>query len=77
MLLGRCFLNEGGHQAGGYSMLTTQKKTAERYRIDVYTPIVAKWPDPDTRPVRVYKGNGTERVEFGNTSLLAILSPRW
>jgi hypothetical protein len=77
VLLGRCWLEEM-HMAG-YSMLTTQKKTAERYRIDVYGPIVRKWPDPDTRPVKVYKGNGTERVEFSNPSgdgsVLAILSP--
>lgn len=74
VLLGRCWLQEL-HMAG-YTMLTTQKKTAERYRIDVYGPITRKWPDPETRPVKVYKGNGTERVEFPTTSsVLAILSP--
>ncbi len=73
VLLGRCWLNEM-HQAG-YTVLTTFKKAAERYRIDVYGPITAKWPDPETRPVKVYKGNGMERVEFSNQSLLAILSP--
>lgn len=74
VLLGRCWMQEL-HMAG-YTMLTTQKKTAERYRIDVYGPITRKWPDPDTRPVKVYKGNGTERVEFPATSsVLAILSP--
>lgn len=73
VLLGRCWMSEM-HMAG-YSMMTTQKKTAERYRIDVYGPIVRQWPDPDTRPVKLYKGNGTERVEFPNGSVLAILSP--
>ncbi|MEF3405794.1 hypothetical protein [Agromyces sp. CCNWLW203] len=73
VLLGRCWLDEA-HMAG-YSMLTTQKKTAERYRLDVYGPITRKWPDKDDRPVKLYKGNGTERVEFDNGSVLAILSP--
>jgi len=73
VLLGRCWMDEL-HMAG-YAMLTTQKKTAERYRLDVYGPITRKWPDPDTRPVKVYKGNGTERVEYENGSVLAILSP--
>lgn len=73
VLLGRCWLEEV-HMAG-YTMCTTQKKAAERYRIDVYAPIARKWPDEKTRPVKLYKGNGTERVEFTNGSLLAILSP--
>lgn len=74
VLLGRCFLRED-HQAG-YTMLTTQKKTAERYRLDVYAPIVKQWPQEDTRPVKVYKGNGKEHVEFpGTDSWLGILSP--
>lgn len=73
VLLGRCWLDEM-HMAG-YSMLTTQKKTAERYRLDVYGPITRQWPDKDTRPVKLYKGNGTERVEFENGSVLTILSP--
>jgi hypothetical protein len=73
VLLGRCWLNEG-HQAG-YTMLTTQKKTAERYRLDVYTPVVKQWPSEDTRPIKVYKGNGKEHVEFANGSWLGILSP--
>ncbi|WP_157156255.1 hypothetical protein [Diaminobutyricimonas sp. LJ205] len=73
VLLGRCYMDEL-HMAG-YTMATTQKKTAERYRIDVWGPITRQWPDENERPVKVYKGNGTERVEFPNGSLLAILSP--
>ncbi|MGV8851719.1 MAG: hypothetical protein ACOH1M_04015 [Rhodoglobus sp.] len=73
ILLGRCFLDDV-HLAG-FTLATTQKKTAERYRVDVYGPITRRWPDPDTRPVKVYKGNGTERVEFPNGSVLSVLSP--
>lgn len=73
VLLGRCYLRDV-HMAG-FTLATTQKKAAERYRLDVYGPIVRQWPDETTRPVKLYKGNGTERVEFDNGSVLAVLSP--
>jgi hypothetical protein len=73
ILLGRCYVRPL-HYAG-FTLATTQKKTAERYRLDVYGPITRRWPDPDNRPVKVYKGNGTERVEFGHGSLFSVLSP--
>jgi hypothetical protein len=73
ILLGRCYLNPV-HYAG-FALLTTQKKTSERYRLDVYGPIIRQWPDEETRPVKVIRSNGNERVEFPNGSNLAVLSP--
>lgn len=73
VLLGRCYLRPV-HFAG-FTLLTTQKKTSERYRLDIYGPIVRQWPDPETRPVKVIRSNGSERVEFSNGSNLAVLSP--
>lgn len=80
ILLGRCYLRPV-HLAG-FTLLTTQKKTAERYRVEVYGPIVRKWPDSREReafrrgsPVKLVKSNGSERVEFPNGSILAVLSP--
>ena len=73
VLLGRCYLNPV-HFAG-FTLLTTQKKTSERYRLDVYGPIIREWPDEETRPVKVIRSNGNERVEFPNGSNLAVLSP--
>jgi hypothetical protein len=73
VLLGRCFLRPV-HMAG-FSMLTTAKKTTERFRLDVFGPISRKWPDPKTRPVKLINSNGFERVEFDNGSVMAILSP--
>lgn len=73
LLLGRCYL-QPVHYAG-FTLLTTQKKTSERYRLDVYGPIIRQWPDEDTRPVKVIRSNGNERVEFPNGSNLAVLSP--
>ena len=73
VLLGRCYLRPV-HMAG-FTMLTTAKKTTERFRLDVYGPISRQWPDPKTRPVKLINSNGFERVEFENGSSLAILSP--
>lgn len=73
ILLGRCYLRPV-HYAG-FTLATTAKKAAERYRLDIYGPITRSWPDPDNRPVKLYKGNGVERVEFLNGSLMAVLSP--
>ncbi len=73
VLLGRCYLRPV-HMAG-FSMLTTAKKTTERFRLDVFGPISRQWPDPKTRPVKLINSNGFERVEFDNGSVLAILSP--
>ena len=74
VLLGRCFVRPV-HMAG-FSMLTTAKKTTERFRLDLFGPISRQWPDPKTRPVKLINSNGFERVEFPhNGSVLAILSP--
>ncbi|CAI9386081.1 hypothetical protein [Microbacterium sp. T2.11-28] len=80
ILLGRCYLRPV-HLAG-FTLLTTQKKTAERYRLDVYGPIYRAWPAAAEReaftkgaPVKLVKSNGGERVEFKNGSVLAALSP--
>lgn len=73
VLLGRCWI-EPQHMAG-YTMLTTAKKTTERFRLDVYGPIIRQWPNKKARPVNVINSNGFERVEFPNGSVLAILSP--
>lgn len=73
VLAGRCYLRDV-HMAG-YTMLTTAKKTTERFRLDIYGPIVRQWPNAKTRPVKVINSNGFERVEFDNGSVLAILSP--
>lgn len=73
VLLGRCYLRPV-HMAG-FTLLTTQKKTSERYRLDIYGPISRRWPEEDNRPVKLIRSNGSERVEFKNGSVLAVLSP--
>lgn len=73
IMLGRCALRED-HYAG-FTLATTQKKTAERFRLDLLTPLKKRYPDEDARPFHLYKGNGSERIEFPNGSILSALSP--
>lgn len=73
VLLGRCFMRPV--YMAGYSMMTTAKKTTERFRLDLVGPIERRWPNPKTRPVKLINSNGFERIEFPNGSVLAILSP--
>lgn len=73
ILLGRCYLRP--LYFAGFSLLTTAKKTTERFMLDIYGPITRQWPDTDTRPVKVIRSNGFQRVEFPNGSVLHALSP--
>ncbi|APH44881.1 hypothetical protein BMW26_07860 [Microbacterium sp. 1.5R] len=73
ILLGRCYLRPVHFAA--FTLLTTQKKSSERYRLDVYGPIARRWPEDDARPVKLIRSNGSERVEFPNGSVLSVLSP--
>lgn len=80
ILLGRCYLRPV--YMAGFTLLTTAQKARERYRLDVYAPISRQWPDSTEReafdkgaPVKLVKSNGSERVEFSNGSVFAVLSP--
>ncbi len=80
VLLGRCYLRPVHYAA--FTLLTTQKKTAERYRLDIYAPVQRRFPDAVEReafakgaPIKLVKSNGGERVEFPNGSVLSVLSP--
>lgn len=59
----------------GFSLATTQAKTAARFRQDVMKPLERLFPDPKNRPFRLYWSNGGERVEFPHGSYIAALSP--
>lgn len=73
ILLGRCYLRP--IYFAGFTLLTTAKKTTERFMLDIYGPIVRQWPDENARPVKVIRSNGFQRVEFPNGSVLHALSP--
>ena len=73
ILLGRCWMR--AVYMAGYTMLTTAKKAGERFKLDVRDPIMRKWRDKNSRPVKLMESNGSLGVEFPNGSKLAILSP--
>lgn len=71
--LGRCQLRED-YQAA-LTLTTTAAKTSERFTADIFGPIERAYPDPTTRPVRVFKGKGSERLEWANGSRFYALTP--
>lgn len=73
VLLGRCWMRPV--YMVGYTMLTTAKKAGERFKLDVRDPILRKWRDKPSRPVKLMESNGSLGIEFPNGSKLAILSP--
>lgn len=72
-LIGRCVSREDYLCA--YAMMTTQKKARDRFLKDVVAVIERVYPDEKTRPVKIVKGNGQERLEFPNGSILQFLGP--
>lgn len=73
ILLGRCWMQPV--YMAGYTMLTTAKKTNERFKLDVRDPITRKWKDKRDRPIKLNESNGSMGIEFPNGSKLAILTP--
>ena len=72
-LIGRCASRE--EYLCAYAMMTTQKKARDRFLKDVVAVIERIYPDEKTRPVKIVKGNGQERLEFPNGSILQFLGP--
>jgi len=71
--LGRCAVRPRRNSA--FTLATTGQKAREKYREEIVDPIVARWPDPSTRPVKIHRGGGSERLEWPNRSVLAVHSP--
>jgi hypothetical protein len=73
-LIGRCLSRPG--TAIHYTMLTSGLKTSDRFLRDVVPPMLAAYPDEDTRPFRVYKGAGRQSIQFDNGSMFMIGAPK-
>lgn len=73
-LVGRALSRPG--TAIHYTMLTSGLKTSDRFLRDVVPPMLAAYPDDDTRPFRVYKGAGRQSIQFDNGSMFMIGAPK-
>lgn len=73
--VGRCSIRSGYMAA--MTLATTGQKTTERFGLDVMAPIERRWPDPNTRPVKLYKSKGSEHVAWptSSSSRFAALTP--
>lgn len=73
-LIGRALSRPG--TAIHYTMLTSGLKTSDRFLRDVVPPMLAAYPDDETRPFKVYKGAGRQSIQFDNGSIFMIGAPK-
>ncbi len=60
-----------------YTMTTTATKARQRFRDDIVKPLEQVYPDPKTRPFKIVKAGGSERIEWTDTgSVFAFLAPK-
>lgn len=61
----------------GYTMTTLAIKARARFRDDIVKPLESLFPDPKTRPFKIVKAGGSERIEWLETgSVFAFLAPK-
>ncbi|WP_141932506.1 hypothetical protein [Microbacterium sp. SLBN-146] len=66
LILGRCLLRPKYNAA--FSITTLASKSSEVFTQTVMDELETLYPDPETRPVRIYKGKGSEHIKFPNGS---------
>ena len=71
--IGRCL--ERDDYLVAYTVCTTGKKARDRYLKDIVPVLERQFPDEDTRPFKIRKAAGQERIEFKNGSLFQINAP--
>ena len=59
----------------GYTACTTGKKARDRFLKDIVPVLERMFPEPASRPFRIRKAAGQERIEFDNGSIFQILKP--
>lgn len=73
VILGRCSLRED--YVAAMTVTTTGSKARSMFRKDVIAPLERVYPDPQTRPFKTLKGNGSERIEWPNGSVYTAETP--
>jgi hypothetical protein len=72
--IGRCWMRPQFQV--GYTMLTKAKSAEKRFEADVRDPILMKWRDKNTRPLKLEDGKGGKGIAFPNFSNLDVLAPK-
>jgi len=73
-MLGRCLTRDD--YLAAYIMATTHKKARTRFVQDVAPMLERVFPDVATRPFKIMRAAGSERIEFHNGSVFAVLAPK-
>ncbi|MDU0367669.1 hypothetical protein RWH45_10610 [Microbacterium sp. KSW4-17] len=74
VVLGRC--QERPKYNAAFSLTTMAAKTSEVFDDRVMFKLETAYPDPDTRPFKVYRGKGSEHVRWPNGSKFSAKTPR-
>ncbi|WP_123944022.1 MULTISPECIES: hypothetical protein [unclassified Frondihabitans] len=61
--------------AVAYTACTSGGKARDRFRKDIVPVLEKVYPDPDSRPFKIRKAGGSERIEFDNGSIFQVLPP--
>jgi hypothetical protein len=73
-MVGRCLTREDYLSA--YIYATTAKKARTRFMQDIVPMLERTFQDAATRPFKIIRSAGMERLEFQNGSVFAILAPK-
>lgn len=74
-LIGRGLSEDRDEYLMAYAVMTSQKKSRDRFMKDVVPVLQRVYPNAATRPFRIRTANGFERLEFDNGSILQFLGP--
>lgn len=71
--LGRCASRED--YAVAYTQMTTGQDARRRFRKDVIQVMERLFPNKEENPWKLFRGSGSERIEFANGSSISVLVP--
>jgi hypothetical protein len=72
-MIGRCLARED--YLAVYGVMTSAKKSRDRFTKDVVQPLERIYPEESERPFKIVRANGQERLTFKNGSVLQFAGP--
>ncbi|TFC94568.1 hypothetical protein E3T28_14800 [Cryobacterium sinapicolor] len=74
IVLGRCFVRPG--YLAAFTLCTTGLMARKRFHSDIVPALERAYPDEDTRPFKVHRSAGSERIEWKNGSRFVVVPPQ-
>lgn len=73
LALGRCLSRDD--YLVGFTLATTGAKARDRFLKDIAPALERAYPDEATRPFKIRRSTGSERITFDNGSIFQVLTP--